>query len=131
EPGGAAGLGRGGPRRADERGGASRRASQGRSGSRSRRRGESVARRCWMLALAGLGAGCAWGGHNGTRLLPADRGGGVMYVALGDSTVEGVGASSPERNYVSRVYARLRSVYPDARLANLGVGGATSAHGLV
>ncbi len=84
-----------------------------------------------MLALAGLVAGCAWGGHNGTRLLPADRGAAVMYVALGDSTVEGVGASSPERNYVSRVYARLRSVYPDARLANLGVGGATSAHVLV
>jgi len=83
------------------------------------------------LALAVLVAGCGWGSHGGTRLLPADRGAAVMYVALGDSTVEGVGASSPERNYVSRVYARLRSVYPDARLANLGVGGATSAHVLV
>jgi len=83
------------------------------------------------LALAVLVAGCAWGGHDGTRLLPADRSSAVTYVALGDSTVEGVGASSPERNYVSRVYARLRSVYPAARLANLGVGGATSAHVLL
>src|SRR5438094_10669058 len=79
-----------------------------------------------MLALAGLVAGCAWGGHNGTRLLPADRGAAVMYVALGDSTVVGVGASSPERNYVSRGYARLPSAYPDAPLANLGGRGPTS-----
>jgi lysophospholipase L1-like esterase len=50
-----------------------------------------------------------------------------VYVALGDSTVQGVGASSPERNYVSRLYERLRAVYPLARVANLGVSGATSA----
>jgi len=55
----------------------------------------------------------------------------VTYVALGDSTVEGIGASSPEHTYVSRVHARLRSVYPEARLANLGVSGATSAHVLL
>jgi lysophospholipase L1-like esterase len=64
---------------------------------------------------------------DGARLLPADRRAAVAYVALGDSTVEGVGASSPELNYVSRLHARLRAVYPNARLTNLGAGGATSA----
>jgi len=84
-----------------------------------------------LVALAVLFAGCARGGHDGARLLPADRSAAVTYVALGDSTVEGIGASSPEHTYVSRVHARLRSVYPDARLANLGVSGATSGHVLL
>jgi len=48
-------------------------------------------------------------------------------VALGDSTVEGVGATSPDLNYVSRLHERLRALYPTSRLANLGVGGATTA----
>ena len=61
------------------------------------------------------------------RTLPPDRGAAVVYVALGDSTVEGVGASSPALNYVSLLHERLRAVYPGARVANLGVGGATSA----
>ena len=61
------------------------------------------------------------------RMLPSEREAELSYVALGDSTVAGVGASSPERNYVGRLHARLRSVYPRARLANLGVGGATAA----
>jgi len=59
--------------------------------------------------------------------LPADPTAAVVYVALGDSTVEGEGASSPDRNYVSRLLDRLRTVYPLARLVNLGVGGATAA----
>ncbi|HKB24307.1 MAG TPA: SGNH/GDSL hydrolase family protein [Methylomirabilota bacterium] len=79
----------------------------------------------WALpALAALAAACAQ--QDGARLLPADRSPVVSYVALGDSTVEGVGASRPELNYVSRIHARLRAVYPSARLTNLGVGGATS-----
>ena len=61
------------------------------------------------------------------RALPADRSAAVLYVALGDSTVEGVGATSPHHNYVSRIHTRLRAVYPNARVTNLGVGGATSA----
>jgi acyl-CoA thioesterase I len=61
------------------------------------------------------------------RLLPSDRTQPVMYVALGDSTVAGVGATSSQRNYVSLIHERLREVYPGARLANLGVGGATAA----
>jgi acyl-CoA thioesterase-1 len=51
----------------------------------------------------------------------------IHYVALGDSTVEGVGASRPDLNYVSRLHARVRARYPNARVTNLGVGGATSA----
>ena len=76
-----------------------------------------------MLLLAA----CATGRPESPRALPADRGAGVMYVALGDSTVEGIGATTPDRNYVSRLHERLRAVYPAARVVNLGVGGATSA----
>lgn len=61
------------------------------------------------------------------RLLPAEPATSVLYVALGDSTVEGVGASSPARNYAGRVHERLRAVYPRARLMNLWVGGATAS----
>jgi lysophospholipase L1-like esterase len=62
-----------------------------------------------------------------TRQLPPEPTHPVLYVALGDSTVHGVGASHPASNYVSRLFERLRSVYPHARLANLGVSGATAA----
>ncbi len=62
----------------------------------------------------------------GARTLPVDRNAAVQYVALGDSTVEGVGATSADFNYVSRLYEQLRTVYPTARVANLGAGGATS-----
>ncbi len=61
------------------------------------------------------------------RILPDDCGAGLVYVALGDSTVLGVGASSPQINYVSRLFTRLRAAYPKAQVTNLGVGGATSA----
>lgn len=60
------------------------------------------------------------------RTLPRDRGLPVGYVALGDSTVEGIGATSPEKNYVGRIYARLKDEYPAAKMDNLGVAGATS-----
>jgi len=79
------------------------------------------------VALALLLGGCAWGRSDAARSLPADRDASLVYVALGDSTVEGVGASSPAASYVGRLHARLRRVYPNARLVNLGVAGATSA----
>jgi acyl-CoA thioesterase I len=70
---------------------------------------------------------CAGGrGHHG-RTLPLDHGAPVLYVALGDSTVEGIGATSPSASYVSRLHSRLRTVYPRASVANLGLGGATAA----
>ena len=59
-------------------------------------------------------------------MLPTDPNAELVYVALGDSTVEGIGASSHDANYVSRLHARLRERYPNARVVNLGVGGATS-----
>ena len=59
--------------------------------------------------------------------LPADCGAPVDYVALGDSTVVGVGASSPANSYVSRLSVRLRTAYPRGVTTNLGVSGATSA----
>jgi acyl-CoA thioesterase I len=79
------------------------------------------------LLAALLAAACTSGRAERGLGLPADRSTAVLYVALGDSTVEGVGATRPERNYVGQLHARLRTVYPNARLANLGKGGATSA----
>jgi lysophospholipase L1-like esterase len=79
-----------------------------------------------LVVLAALLVACA-PRPEPTRGLPAERGAAVSYVALGDSTVEGVGASRPELNYVSRIHARLRERYPAARMRNLGVSGATSA----
>jgi acyl-CoA thioesterase I len=61
------------------------------------------------------------------RRLPAAPAGAFLYVALGDSTVDGEGASAPDRHYVGQLHERLRTVYPRARLVNLGVGGATAA----
>jgi lysophospholipase L1-like esterase len=78
------------------------------------------------LALV-LAAGCSWTRGPAARTLPADRDAGLVYVALGDSTVEGVGASRPEAAWVNLLHARLREIYPKARLLNLGVAGATSA----
>lgn len=78
-----------------------------------------------VLALAVLVA-CSPSAER-MRLLPADRQAPLVYVALGDSTVEGVGASGREANYVSRLAARLRAIYPAARSVNLGAAGATSA----
>ena len=57
----------------------------------------------------------------------SDREHPLLYVALGDSTVHGVGATSPYRSYVGQLYQRLRSVCPRARLVNLGEGGANAA----
>lgn len=79
-----------------------------------------------VLALACLLAACAPRPEAG-RGLPADRDAAVVYVALGDSTVKGVGATRRELNYVSRIHERLLTRYPAAVLRNLGVSGATSA----
>jgi lysophospholipase L1-like esterase len=85
-----------------------------------------VARRAQtvVLALAFLLVGCR---ASESHRLPADRQAPVLYVALGDSTVEGVGATAPDRTYVAVLHDHLRQRYPAARVENLGVGGATSA----
>ena len=61
------------------------------------------------------------------RGLPHDCRAPVLYVALGDSTVEGVAATSARHTYVGRLHERLREIYPSARAENLGVSGAVSA----
>lgn len=48
-----------------------------------------------------------------------------VYVAIGDSTVEGVGASSPQRSYTGILYQALREKKKHALYYNLGVAGAT------
>lgn len=79
------------------------------------------------LLGAGLLAGCGGPVNTSARMLPQDRAAPLMYVALGDSAVAGAGASRPEWSYVSLLHRWLRSVYPQAELRNLGVGGATAA----
>ena len=55
-----------------------------------------------------------------SRSLPSDRRTPLVYVALGDSTVYGLGATSPNTHYVARLFASLQWEYPAARLTNLG-----------
>lgn len=62
-----------------------------------------------------------------TRSLPSDRRTTLSYVALGDSTVYGLGATSPSRHFVGRLFERIRHEYPNARLVNRGVCMATAA----
>jgi lysophospholipase L1-like esterase len=78
-------------------------------------------------ALAALVTACSLGLDSQPRVMLRDCLIAVNYVALGDSTVEGIGASRANLNYVSRLHARLVARYPNARVKNLGVGGATSA----
>jgi lysophospholipase L1-like esterase len=80
-----------------------------------------------IVAVALVVTACAGGRGHRARTLPLDHGAPVLYVALGDSTVEGIGATRPGANYVSRLHARLRTLYPRASVANLGLGGATAA----
>jgi lysophospholipase L1-like esterase len=61
------------------------------------------------------------------RSLPADRHTPLLYVALGDSTVSGLGASDSKATYVSRLFHRLQLEYPSARLINRGSAMATAA----
>ena len=90
-----------------------------------------MTRRLALGLVLGAGAtavACSTSPRDGAaRRLPSDCRATVTYVALGDSTVEGVAATSTRFNYVSRLHERLRVVYPAARVENLGVGGAVSA----
>ncbi len=55
--------------------------------------------------------------------------GALTILAVGSSSIEGVGASRPELGYVPLVEAGLREAFPDARIAviNRGIGGETTA----
>ena len=78
-----------------------------------------------MTAAAALG-GCARRRGEAARRLPEDTTAPLRYVALGDSTVEGIGATSAATTYVGQLHRRLHALYPGARVDNLGAGGATS-----
>lgn len=76
-----------------------------------------------VIAAATTGASA----DEGRRLLPTP-GGELTYVALGDSSVAGVGATATAANYPSRIAAKLGAVYGGkVRLVNLGVAGAVAA----
>ena len=43
-----------------------------------------------------------------------------VYVAIGDSSVEGLGATSPDRTYPAIIFTAIRKVYKNAEFYNLG-----------
>ena len=54
--------------------------------------------------------------------------GDILYVAIGDSAAQGIGASRPDHSYVGVLAKALRARHePAVRLVNLGVSGATVA----
>lgn len=56
---------------------------------------------------------------------PRGHPGGLLYVALGDSLAQGIGASSPERGYVGLLAARLETTTGrPVQVVNLSVSGA-------
>jgi lysophospholipase L1-like esterase len=50
-----------------------------------------------------------------------------VYVALGDSSVEGLGATSPDRTYPAIIFAAIKRVYKNALFYNLGRLDSTAA----
>ena len=62
-----------------------------------------------------------------SRSLPRDRQTPLEYVALGDSTAFGLGASSQSTHYVARIFRLVQSEYPFTGLTNLGACLATVA----
>lgn len=56
-----------------------------------------------------------------------DKKGALLYVALGDSAAQGIGASSPARGYVGRLSAGIRrTTHSSLRMVNLSVSGSTT-----
>jgi acyl-CoA thioesterase I len=89
------------------------------------RRGPGRAGLAALAVLAALAA-VSWAAAEPARMLPLAREDGLLYVALGDSTVSGAGSSRPEHNFVSRLLARLGREYAQTRAKNLGVPSATA-----
>lgn len=56
---------------------------------------------------------------------------GFIYVALGDSAVEGIGASAPHRSYTGIIYETLKEAKKDVTYHNLGKDGAKIKHVLL
>lgn len=53
----------------------------------------------------------------------------VVVVAIGSSSIEGIGASSPSRNFPNRLWAKLQAAYPFSEITvhNRGLSGDTTA----
>lgn len=86
------------------------------------------------LAVIGFGVVRAVGVQQGierTRTYwsqPRGEPGGLLYVALGDSAAQGVGASSPDKGYVGLLAAQLREATGQpVQVVNLSVSGARVA----
>lgn len=62
----------------------------------------------------------AWAEHNRAVL----EGAGPVWVAIGDSMTQGIGASAPDRGWVGQLSTRLRERGWEHRVVNLGVNGA-------
>ena len=82
----------------------------------------------WAAGVTALRGDCAlfashWQAHNARVLTAA----GPLWVALGDSTAQGLGAVSPDGGYVGQVLAELRLRTGEPwRVLNLSVSGALS-----
>lgn len=64
--------------------------------------------------------------HSDWWKLQRDREGELLYVAIGDSAAQGIGASRPGRSYVGAVAAHIRATTGrSVRVVNLGISGAT------
>jgi lysophospholipase L1-like esterase len=64
--------------------------------------------------------------------VPRGEPGGIVYVALGDSTAQGIGASDPERGYVGLIAERLRAATNGpVQIVNLSRTGARLADVLI
>lgn len=56
-----------------------------------------------------------------------DKKGALLYVALGDSAAQGIGASNPARSYVGHLSAEIRhATHSSLRMVNLSVSGSTT-----
>ena len=83
----------------------------------------------WADGVAAMREDCAafarhWQAHN-DRVLAMDPGYGPLWVVLGDSTAQGLGAPSPDGGYVGQVLAELRQrAGRPWRVLNLSVSGA-------
>jgi lysophospholipase L1-like esterase len=47
-----------------------------------------------------------------------------VYAAIGDSTVEGIGASNPDRSYTSLIFSNIKTMHKNAQYHNFGKSGA-------
>jgi len=83
-----------------------------------------VASAVWGVKLVRLGQSVD--GYRSYWAEPRGDPGGLLYVALGDSAAQGIGASTPERGYVGLLAERMRErTGRPVQVVNLSVSGAT------